>query len=1152
MVLASPAASVTAVLGPTNTGKTHLAIERMLGHRNGVIGFPLRLLARENYDKIVARKGARAVALVTGEEKIVPPDAKYFVCTVEAMPLDRRFEFLAVDEVQIAGEQERGHVFTDRLMHARGLDETMLLGSETIRPLLKRLVPGARFETRPRLSELSYSGLCKMTRLPRRSAVVAFSAADVYAIAEVVRRQRGGVAVVMGALSPRTRNAQVQMYQEGDVDYLVATDAIGMGLNMDIDHVFFASDRKFDGRFPRRLRAAELAQIAGRAGRHMNDGTFGVTGNCAPLDDEAVMAIESHTFDPLKQLGWRNTRLDFSTIRDLKRSLDIWPEHDFLSRKRDGEDQEALETLSRMADVAVRATSPARIRLLWDVCQIPDFQKHLTESHARLLAQVYLYLTDAEEKLPSDWVDGQMSRFDRTEGDIDTLMGRIAHIRTWTYITHRGDWIDDAGHWQSRARAIEDRLSDALHQQLTLRFVDRRSATLSRKLKGDKEDILAGVSGDGTVTVEGHRVGHLEGFSFQPDAANTEEEKQVMTAARRVLPDEIARRVSRLESDLDEVFRLDSHGVFFWRGHPVADLVAGDVAWRPDVRVRESDMLEPAQRDRMHKRLRTWMEAHLEAVVPQLLQLARSDLSGGARGIVFQVLEGLGNAPAEGLRAMVKELDDQGRKDLARVGIRLGTENLYIPQLLKPKAVALRGLLWSVQHGRFPEEGLPPEGRVQVVRRAETPTEYDVALGYQRLGGRAIRIDMVERIAALIRQAARNGPFPINPDMLSLAGVDHETFAAILNDLGYRKVGERPAEVPQAVTAAGTAPETVSDTETSAVTPVPTEAGTDEAVPAETVSAEAAPTGSDTVEGATDPTGAMPDPVAAESLAMPTPEEDGPASDAEPVSAVAVEDSPQSVEPEAEPVTSEPAASEAAASEAVEPEAQPPVDITVAEAAPGDQDQADSTPGDVVPAGPDVEEIQVGDVSSAPAEDAGDAGATDVEAEAEPVVMVPLFARRRREEGRRPRSNRSKRQGEQRADGAPSGENRQQGRPYQGRSAQSQPGQGQGQSGQAQSGQGQPPQGQAPQGRSGDGKPSHGKPQHARHGQGDGGGQRSDGRRGKGGGPKRRDGDRRGRDGRDDRPRVHTAEPERKGEIDPDSPFAALAGLRDALRKKDG
>jgi ATP-dependent RNA helicase SUPV3L1/SUV3 len=1081
MVSASPASTVTAVLGPTNTGKTHLAIERMLAHRDGVIGFPLRLLARESYDRIVAAKGARAVALVTGEEKIIPPDARYFVCTVESMPIDREFEFLAIDEVQLAGDPERGHVFTDRIIHARGTEETMMMGAETIRPLLKKLVPKARIEIRQRLSQLSYSGVAKMTRLPRRSAVVAFSASDVYAIAEVVRRQRGGAAVVMGALSPRTRNAQVAMYQEGDVDYLIATDAIGMGLNMDIDHVFFAADRKFDGRFPRKLRPPELAQIAGRAGRYKNDGTFGVTGNCPPLDDEAVLAIESHTFDPLKQLGWRNTRLDFTTVRDLKRSLETWPDEEFLSRKRDGEDQEALDALSRMDDVMARASSRARIRLLWDVCQIPDFQKHLTESHARLLAQVYLFLTEGRERLPTDWVDGQMSRFDRTEGDIDTLMGRIAHIRTWTYITHRGDWIDDAGHWQARARAIEDRLSDALHQQLTLRFVDRRSATLSRKLKGGKEDILAGVSGDGTVTVEGHRVGHLEGFSFVPDATSSEDTKQVMTAARRVLPDEIARRVGRLESDLDEVFRMDGQGVLFWRGHPVADLTAGDVAWRPDVRVRDSDLLEPAQRDRVHKRLRTWLETHLEAGVPQLLQLARSDLSGSARGIVFQVLEGLGNAPAEALRALVKELDEQGRKDLAKVGIRLGTENLYIPQLLKPKAVALRGLMWSLFKGVFPEEGLPPEGRVQVVRLPETPKEYDLALGYQRLGGRAIRIDMVERIAALIRQAARNGPFAISPDMLSLAGVDHETFAAILGDLGYRKVGERPAEpaaaTPAAPAADPSAPEALAEAAPATGDPA----------------AETAPSTPDPASGETATPESTPSEPAPTEPASPAP------ADTEPAGAPAVEAmaadadaaDPSGAAPETE---DQPAGGDAAA-----PEAAP-------EAAAGD-----------------TEAEGAADAAAGPAEAAADAPA--------PVAMVPLFARRRREEGRRPRHNRGGNRG---------------GRPQQAgadqRGAETSSG-----DGQAATRTDERPQ-RARDG--GDGKRRDRRDGDGRRDPNTRDGDRPDRKPGKR--PRRRDDDRRGREARDDRPRIHRAEPERTAEIDPDSPFAKLAALREAMRKKDG
>ncbi|NQW08343.1 MAG: disulfide oxidoreductase [Alphaproteobacteria bacterium] len=786
-------APVTAVLGPTNTGKTHLAIERMLGHKTGMIGFPLRLLARENYDKIVRLKGVRAVALITGEEKILPSEARYFVCTVESMPLDRQVDFLAVDEIQLAGDPERGHVFTDRLMRARGLEETLFLGAETIRPLLARLIPKARFQTRRRLSRLEFIGPRKITRLPRRSAVVAFSVADVYVLAELVRRQRGGAAVVTGGLSPRTRNAQVAMYQDGEVDYLIATDAIGMGLNMDIDHVAFAAASKFDGRVPRKLYAPELAQIAGRAGRHMNDGTFGTTGDCPPLEDELVAAVETHQFEPIKTLYWRNEALSFDTIRDLMRTLEERPPYAFLIRTRDADDQQALEALSRLPDIADRATSRSRIRLLWDVCQIPDFQKTMTESHARLLAQVYTHLTDGSERLPSDWVAEQMSRFDRTDGDLDTLSSRVAHIRTWTYITHRGDWLVDAGEWQQRARAIEDRLSDALHDRLTQRFVDRRAATLIRKLKDEDAELMAAVTIDGSVLVEGHRVGHLDGFSFVPEAGDSTETKPLLAAARRVLPDEIARRVARLEADVDALFALDDRARVMWRGARVAHLVPGDSAWSPEIRVDANELITPPLRDRLHARLKTWFEAHLEDAVPKLVQLRRADLTGTARGILYQVLEGLGGAPSPSVDSLVKDLDDSGRKDLARIGVRLGTESLYIPQLLKPKAVRLRALLWSVANDQWPDEGPPPEGRVQVARAAETPAAYDVAIGYARLGGRAVRVDMVERLAAAVRQAARQGPFVISADMLSLAGVDHTTFAAMLDDLGYRKVGEVPA-----------------------------------------------------------------------------------------------------------------------------------------------------------------------------------------------------------------------------------------------------------------------------------------------------------------------------------------------------------------------
>ena len=537
------------ILGPTNTGKTYKAIERMLGHESGMIGFPLRLLARENYDRIAERVGKGAVALITGEEKIVPPNARYFCCTVEAMPLERSVAFLAVDEIQLAGDKERGHVFTDRLFYARGKSETMFMGAETIRPFIKRLLPEAMIETRPRLSRLSYAGVRKVTRLQRRSAIVAFSASDVYALAETVRRQRGGCGIVMGALSPRTRNKQVEMYQNGDVDFLIATDAIGMGLNMDIHHVALASDMKFDGRYMRRLMPQEIAQIAGRAGRHTRDGTFGLTDGVEPLEAEEIAAIENHHFPPLRGLYWRARDLDFSTPRALVSSLEAPPPMPFLQRQAEGTDHQTLAAMVQTQTVKELANSPGRVRLLWDVASVPDFRNMMTDHHTTMLTRIYENLA-TKGALERDWVAGQLRHLDRLDGDIDTIMMRIAHIRTWTYITNRSGWTDAPEEWQDLARRIEDRLSDELHNQLTQKFVDKRAAHLSRKLK-EQVSLTASVKLDGTVLVEGEEVGRLDGFTFTPDISDSDEKAMILAAARKGLPEEIERRVRAVLASAD-------------------------------------------------------------------------------------------------------------------------------------------------------------------------------------------------------------------------------------------------------------------------------------------------------------------------------------------------------------------------------------------------------------------------------------------------------------------------------------------------------------------------------------------------------------------------------------------------------------------------
>jgi ATP-dependent RNA helicase SUPV3L1/SUV3 len=790
---------LVAVLGPTNTGKTHLAIERMLDHQTGMIGFPLRLLARENYDRVVKRRGARAVALITGEEKILPPNPSYFVCTVESMPLDRPVEFLAVDEIQLCADPERGHVFTARLQHARGTMETMFLGADTIRPLMRRLVPEAEYVSRPRLSTLSYIGHKKVTRLPPRSAVVAFAVADVFALAELVRRQRGGTAVVLGALSPRARNAQIGMFQAGEVDYLVATDAIGMGLNMDLDHVAFARLAKFDGRFLRRLSPAEIAQIAGRAGRHMSDGTFGTTAEEGPLDPASVAAVEEHRFEPLTRLSWRNTNLNFRSIGALLQSLDERPPNSSLVPVRDADDHRALQHLAHSADVAALATHPGAVRLLWEVCQIPDFRKVMSDSHARFLGQCFGHLAGPVGRLPTGWIGDQMAQLDRVDGDIDTLMARIAHIRTWTYIAHRGDWVDGATGWQERARGIEDRLSDALHDSITQRFVDRRSAFLVRRLAGDA-DLLASVAADGEVRVEGTPVGRLDGFRFVPDAAEEGAARTLISAANRVLRTEIAARGRRLAGDGDDNFALDPTGVLQWRGATVGRLVAGETPLTPRVEIAAGNFLDGELRERARQRLMLFAKGEIERRLAPLFALQEAPLSAAARGLVFRFVEALGCLPAAEIQDQVRTLDPPTRRLLGRLGLRFGTESVYLTPLLRLDAVRFRALLWTVRHGRSQPRlpGARGHGKTFAADPLMPPSFY-TAIGRRVVGGLAVRADRLEQFAAAARGRARAGRFAIDAQLAAAAGVRLAEVPRLLAGLGYRVVagdGEAVAVAP--------------------------------------------------------------------------------------------------------------------------------------------------------------------------------------------------------------------------------------------------------------------------------------------------------------------------------------------------------------------
>ncbi|WP_099558062.1 helicase-related protein [Hartmannibacter diazotrophicus] len=805
---ASRARNVTAVLGPTNTGKTHLAIERLLGHDSGAIGLPLRLLAREVYGRVAARAGVGHVALVTGEEKIVPPGARYWISTVEAMPRDLDLSFIAIDEVQLAGDFDRGHVFTDRILHMRGRSETMLLGSATARPLIEKLLPGVNIIGRPRMSQLTYTGARKITRMPRRSAIVAFSADEVYAIAELIRRQRGGAAVVMGALSPRTRNAQVELFQSGDVEFLVATDAIGMGLNLDVDHVAFAQDRKFDGFQYRRLTPSELGQIAGRAGRHLNDGSFGVTGEVSPLDEDLVRAIESHDFEPLRTFQWRNAALDFSSVDALKRSLDTVPKLEGLTRAPPCSDQDALDYALRDPEVCDLARSKDRVALLWDVCQVPDFRKISPAQHGDMIVALYGFLA-REGAVPEDWLQRQLAYADRTDGDIDTLSSRIAHVRTWTYVANRQGWLADQVHWQGVARDMEDRLSDALHDKLTQRFVDRRTSVLMKRLR-ENAMLEAEINENGAVHVEGQHVGELHGFRFMPDqSADGPDGKAVRAAAAKALASEFDKRAERLSRAPNDDIVLASDATLRWLGQPVAKLVAGETPLKPQVALLADEHLTGASLDMVRGRLTTWISAHIGTLLKPLIDLAEAaDLDGIARGVAFRMVEALGTLERQEVADDIKALDQTARGAMRKYGVRFGAYHIYLPALLKPAPASLVAQLWALKNGSMDMPGLAELPALSASGRTSIAVDpsFDKVLyrlvGFRVAGNRAVRLDILERLADIIRPLvawkptdgatppdggiAQGGGFTVTVAMTSLLGCAGEDFASILRGLGYK------------------------------------------------------------------------------------------------------------------------------------------------------------------------------------------------------------------------------------------------------------------------------------------------------------------------------------------------------------------------------
>lgn len=1132
---------VTAVLGPTNTGKTHLAIERMVAHESGVIGLPLRLLAREVYGRVCEKVGAKNVALITGEEKITPPGARFSVCTVEAMPRQTDAAFVAIDEVQLANDLERGHIFTDRILHLRGRQETLLLGAATMRGILERLLKGISVVTRPRLSHLFYAGSKKITRLPRRTAIVAFSADEVYAIGELIRRQRGGVAVVLGALSPRTRNAQVEIYQSGDVDYLVATDAIGMGLNLDVDHVAFAQNRKFDGFQFRDLSAAELGQIAGRAGRHLRDGTFGVTGRVDPFSDELVQKIEGHDFDPVKVLQWRNNQFDFANIDTLKRSIEMPAPVEGLTRALPAVDAQALDFLSRDPEVRALAGSRERVKLLWEACALPDYRRIAPAQHADLVASIFFDLA-RRGAVDENYMAEQVRRADSVEGDIDTLSHRIAQVRTWSFVANQPAWLADPAHWREKTRALEDRLSDALHERLTKRFVDRRTSVLQRRLR-ENTMLEAEISPSGTVTVEGHHVGELQGFRFTADAGTSgEEAKAVRGAAAKALAAEFEARAGRFAASANGDIALGSDGTLRWIGAPIGTLTASDDALKPRIVLLADEQLTGPAREAVQARAERFVQFQVESLLKPLAEMrAAESLTGIARGIAFRLIESFGTVFRRDIADDMRSLDTEGRAALRRLGVRFGAYHVFVPTLVKPAPAGLITLLWALKNDGKDLPGFGDvvnalaSGRTSVVVDPAFDKRFYGLAGFRVLGRRAVRIDILERLADLIRPALSWKPgapgnrpdgaydgnaFLVTPPMMSILGAGSDDMEEVLKSLGYRaepkpavQIKERLEALDQAVREAAEAARRAKEAEVAAarsLVAAPESEGEQAAEGASAVAVEA-------VEAAADSTpagDAAPATIEAEAGSEVAPETVAPTA--------GTEDAPIAPADEAEPAsTVEAEAVESAAASAKEPAAL-------------------------------SEEAQAG--STVAAEAVVDAAQQPVPAPAEEAKPILLWRPGGRFENRGPR-NRDERNAQGR--GRPGGENSvgRRDRP-----------QGERRGGAGGNNRGNPPSPAIAAQPAGEAAAA---PQRTRDNRAEG--ERRRDRREDGDRPAKggfRPEGRREREGRDDRRPDRGERPaggerrerpafvaqakgreERPGRIDPDSPFAKLAALRDQLKK---
>tara|TARA_B100000965_G_scaffold266045_1_gene224733 strand:- start:1603 stop:4083 length:2481 start_codon:yes stop_codon:yes gene_type:complete len=780
---------ITAVLGPTNTGKTYQAIERMLSFQSGMIGFPLRLLAREVYDKVIKKVDVSKVALITGEEKIIPSNAKYYLCTVESMPLDKNLEFVGIDEIQMCSDHERGHIFTDRLLNLRGEKLTMFMGSNTIKNIISKLDGDLEFINKERLSKLTYSGHKKISRIERKSAIIAFSNEEVYAIAELIRRQKGGAAIVMGSLSPKTRNSQVDLYQSGDVDYLVATDAIGMGINMDLDNVYFSNLKKFDGKKLRKLNISEIGQISGRAGRYLNDGCFGITGDCKEISSDEVDLLEGHKFDEIKTIFWRNTNINFLNVKNLIKSLEEKPNEEWLRRIHECEDEKVLKLFLKGEINSGLKYDENQLRLLWECCQIPDFVKKTYGHHIEIVTKVFNFLNKKNGKIPSQYMKQQLSLLNKMDGNLDSISNRIANVRTWSYVSNKSNWVENQDYWIERTKSLEDKLSDRLHEELTKSFIDKRASVLARGLKQDI-NFETKILDNERVMINNQFIGQLKGLKLDLDfkvGALDTDIKSLKKAARQNVGPEILNRIQQIIKT--GLIELKDDFKFYWGKFPIAKLSPGKNYLNPDINLIVDDMVESKDQTKLSNYILDWINKKIQEDLKSLIDLKNIDLSNPTiRALSYQLYENNGVLKREKIVEYLNKLGQEERKILRKIGVKFGRYHIFLFKLFKPSAVSLRIALWKNFHQKYFNLKPPKFGLNFLENTSSNNQNFMLLCGFEKFGNYFVRIDILERLFIMIMNSnnENKNEIKLTPEMLNLLGCSKENFLKLIEKMNYK------------------------------------------------------------------------------------------------------------------------------------------------------------------------------------------------------------------------------------------------------------------------------------------------------------------------------------------------------------------------------